>query len=147
MRKSLLFVLAVFCVSSAFAQRKGHSQITGCIQVNKLVEKHIEYNERSKTIDGYRIQIASLTGANSKSAAFALKEKFVAAHPEIAAYLVFDEPNFKVKVGDFTTRLDAYVFQQYIRAEFPGTIIKDAVYPIRFSWDDLIPETDEDANE
>ena len=36
----------------------------------------------------------------------------------MTAYIVFDEPNFKVKVGDFRTRLDAYVYLQYIKNNY-----------------------------
>ncbi|MCF0212573.1 MAG: SPOR domain-containing protein [Bacteroidales bacterium] len=128
-------------------QRRGHTQITGNTAVAQLVEKHVEFNERVKTVPGFRIQIGSFSGTNSKSSAFALKEKFLATYPEMTAYLVFDEPNFRVKVGDFTTRLDAFVFLQHIKVVYPGTIVKDNVYPIRIDWDELVPETDDDANE
>lgn len=141
---SLLTILCL-CSSATFAQRKGHTEFTGDVSANQLVEKHIEFNERVKTVPGFRIQIASLSGNNSKNKAFELKENFLNTYPEMTAYLVFDEPNFKVKVGDFTTRLDAYVFLQKIKSVYPGTIIKDNVYPIRLNWDDLVPESDEDA--
>lgn len=140
----LLFLL--ICSAPIWAQRKGHTEIIGDVKVAQLVEKHIEFNDRVKTIPGYRIQIASLSGANSKNNAFALRDRFIATYPEMTAYLVFDEPNFRVKVGDFISRLDAFVFLQRIKAVYPGTIVKDNVYPIRLNWDDLVPETDDDAN-
>jgi len=145
--KHILITLALMlCCSSLYAQhRKGHTEIVGDISVTQLVEKHIEFNERVKTVPGYRIQIGSFSGANSKNTAFALKEKFMATYPEMTAYLVFDEPNFRVKVGDFTTRLEAFVFLQRIKNVYPGNIMKDNVYPIRLDWNDLVPETDEDA--
>ena len=106
-----------------------------------MVQKHIELNERVRTIPGYRIQIASLSGTESKNRAFDMKERIREAYPGVEAYVVFDEPNFKVKVGDFRTRLDAFVFLQHIRNEFPGTIIRDNIYPTQINWDEMIPET------
>lgn len=145
MRSFLIIALACLCATPCFAQRKGHSEIVGDVAVSQLVEKHIDFNERVKTVPGFRIQIAALSGANSKNKAFELKEKFLATYPEVNAYIVFDDPNFRIKVGDFTTRLEAYTFLQRIKVAYPGNIVKDNVYPIRLNWDELVPETDEDA--
>ena len=97
--------------------------------VAQLVQKHIELNERVRTIPGYRIQVASLSGTASKNRAFEMKDRIRELYPGVEAYVVFDEPNFKVKVGDFRTRLDAYVFLLRIRNDFPGTIIRDISTP------------------
>ena len=123
---------------------RGHIEIKGDVAVRQLVQKHIELNERVRTIPGYRIQIASLSGTESKNRAFDMKERIREAYPGVEAYVVFDEPNFKVKVGDFRTRLDAFVFLQHIRNEFPGTIIRDNIYPTQINWDEMIPETEDD---
>ena len=97
-----------------------------------------------RTIPGYRIQVASLSGTSSKNRAFEMKERIREAYPGVEAYVVFDEPNFKVKVGDFRTRLEAYVFLQHIRADFPGTIIRDNILPTQINWDEMVPESEDD---
>lgn len=149
MKKEFVILLAFIALgcTSLWAQSRGRRavEVTGDVAVQQLVEKHIEINDRVKTIPGYRIQIASLSGNNAKNSAFALKDNFLIAHPDMTAYIIFEEPNFKVKIGDFSTRLDAYVYLQYIKATYPGVIVKDNVYPIRLDLDTLIPETDEDA--
>lgn len=123
-------------------KRRGIIQIVGDRKVTDLVNTHIEFNERVKTIPGFRIQIASETGSNSKAKAFSVKERFLQEYPEVSAYLVFDEPNFKVKVGDFISKLDAFVFMQKIKSQYPCTIIKDNVYPIHSSNEEILIETD-----
>jgi hypothetical protein len=123
-------------------KRRGTIQIVGDRKVTDLVNTHIEFNERVKTIPGFRIQIASETGSNSKAKAFSVKERFLQEYPEVSAYLVFDEPNFKVKVGDFISKLDAFVFMQKIKSQYPCTIIKDNVYPIHSSNEEILIETD-----
>ena len=50
-------------------------------------------------------------------------------YPTVQAYIVFDEPNFKVKVGDFRTRLEAYAFLQQIKEVYKGYIVRDNIYP------------------
>ena len=123
---------------------RGRIEIRGDVAVSQLVQKHIELNERVRTIPGYRIQVASLSGTSSKNRAFDMKERIREAYPGVEAYVVFDEPNFKVKVGDFRTRLEAYVFLQHIRGEFPGTIIRDNILPTQINWDEMVPESEDD---
>lgn len=152
--KKILFVLALLtaasgaCLAQAYQpggnRSRGSVRIVGDVAAAQLVQRHIELNERVRTIPGYRIQVASLSGSSSKSRAFDMKERLRAGYPEVEAYVVFDEPNFKVKVGDFRTRLEAYVFLQHIRAEFPGTIIRDNIYPTQINWDEMVPESEED---
>lgn len=142
MKKIFILILLGTIILNVNAQkRRGTIQIVGDRKVTDLVNTHVEFNERVKTIPGFRIQIASETGSNSKAKAFSVKEKFLQDYPEISAYLVFDEPNFKVKVGDFITKLDAFVFMQKIKSQYPCTIIKDNVYPIHESNEEILIET------
>ena len=150
MRKYIiLMVIALLWPAISIAQtanRKGKVEVTGDTRVSELVKKHIEFNDRIKTVPGYRIQIAALSGATSRTRAFELKEQFKNDFPDVEVYIVFTEPNFRVKVGDFTNKLDAYVFMQTIKSRYPGTIVKENVYPIHLDWSDIIPETDADAD-
>ena len=133
--------------ASLLAQsRKGTIEITGDVKVSELVKKHIEFNERLRTVPGYRVQIASLSGPNSRNQAFELKSKFKETYPDVEVYVVFSEPNFRIKVGDFTSKLDAYVFMQKIKDTYPGTIVRENVYPIHLDWSEIVPETDADAD-
>lgn len=144
----LLTAAGAMCLAQSHTpggnRSRGHIDIKGDVAVSQLVQKHIELNERVRTIPGYRIQVASLSGATSKNRAFELKDRIRDTYPGIEAYVVFDEPNFKVKVGDFRTRLEAYVFLQRIRTDFPGTIIRDNIYPTQINWDEMVPETEDD---
>jgi len=134
-------------ISPAMGQSdKGTVEITGDVKVSQLVKKHIEFNERMQTVPGYRVQIASLSGPNSRNQAFELKRQFKEEYPDIEVYIVFTEPNFRIKVGDFTSKLDAYVLMQTIKERYPGTIVKENVYPIHPDMSNLIPETDDDAD-
>ncbi len=148
MRKGLLLIVAALLLVPALqAQtRKGKVEITGDVQVSELVKKHIEFNERVRTVPGYRVQIAALSGANSRDQAFELKRRFKEEYPEVEVYIVFTEPNFRIKVGDFTSKLEAYVFMQRIKDSFPGTIVKENVYPIHLDMSNIVPETDADAD-
>ena len=70
--------------------QSGHVNVVGDVAVKKMVEKHVEFNSRNRTIPGYRVQIASFSGVNSKSSAFELRDRFMVDYPEVQAYIVFD---------------------------------------------------------
>lgn len=145
MRKTLFGFFIIFNLSflidTATAQI-GHVTVTGDVAVNEMVARHAEFNYRVKTMPGFRVQIASFSGTNSKTSAFSLRDRFMTDYPMVQAYIVYDEPNFKVKVGDFRTRLEAYAFLQEIKEVYKGYIIKDNIYAeppdvLDFAPDDL----------
>lgn len=140
---TLVWVLAAQAQSYG-SSRQGTTTFEGDAQkAEQLVRKHIEFNERTRTIPGYRIQIAALSGSNSKSQAFALRDRFMATFEDCDAYVIFDEPNFRVKIGNFRTRLEAYAYLQRIKDLYPGTIVKDNIYPIPFEEEAPLEETDD----
>ena len=134
----LIFIFS-FLIVPVFSQNSRFT-VTGDVAVNAMVERHVEFNNRVKTIPGFRVQIASFSGANSKNNAFSLRDRFVIDYPAVQAYIVFDEPNFKVKVGDFRTRLEAYAFLQQIKEVYKGYIIKDNINPEPPIVEDYAPD-------
>jgi hypothetical protein len=117
-------------VMSTYAQDKKPGEIT-IIQDDKvdlLVSKHIQINQNREGIDGYRIQIFFDSGNNSKTKAQSVFEGFKAKYPDVKAYLSYKSPNYKVRVGDFRTRLDAHRFLNEIIIEYPNAwIIADMI--------------------
>jgi hypothetical protein len=92
------------------------------------VRKHIQINQNRKGMDGYRIQIFFDSGNNSKTKAQSIYEGFKAKYPDVRAYLSFKSPNYKVRVGDFRSRLDAQRFLNDINNEYPNAwIIADQI--------------------
>jgi hypothetical protein len=107
---------------------KGHVQIIQDEKVDLLVSKHIQMNQNRKGIEGFRIQIFFDSGNNSKTKAESIYEGFKAKYPDVGAYLSFKSPNYKVRVGDFRTRLDAQRFLNEIITEYPNAwIIADMI--------------------
>ena len=92
-------------------------------RVEKLVEKHIQVNQSLKTIEGFRVQLFSDSGNNSKTKAQAVYDEFLARFPQTGAYLSFKSPNYKVRVGDFRTKLDAQRFLNEISADYSNAFI------------------------
>jgi hypothetical protein len=94
-----------------------------------IAEKYVQVNQAREGIPGYRVQIFFDSGNNSKTRGQAVYETFSARFPDVAAYLTFKAPNYKVRVGDFRTRLDAVRFLQQILPDYPGAyVITDQIH-------------------
>ena len=146
-RASILRWVVLTALSVPALTAGAQVRIIGDKAVTQMVEKHVELNGMVKTIPGYRVQIASFSGINSKVSAFNLRDRFLLDYPSVQAYIVFDEPNFKVKVGDFRTRLEAYAFLQQIKETYKGYIIKDNINPEPPQQSEFAPDDEASGDE
>jgi hypothetical protein len=94
--------------------------ITKDARIDDLVKKQKEINSQKQTIPGYRVQIYFGT---VRQRATELKNDFNTLHPEVASYLTYKQPNFKVRVGDFRTRLEAQKFLRNIQGQYSTSFI------------------------
>ena len=69
---------------------------------------------------GYRVQV--FFGSERQKAQEA-KLQTTALYPDLGVYLVYQQPNFKVRIGDFKTRLDATRALREVQLNFPGAFI------------------------
>jgi hypothetical protein len=104
-----------------------HLIINSDSRVDTLLQIHREENLRKGGTDGYRVQIFQGT----KDAAYQAKAKFISSHENIKVYVLFQSPDFKVRVGDFRTKSEAIKLKYFIKNEFPAVYIIDDVinYP------------------
>jgi hypothetical protein len=124
----LFLVQATSLFSQEASKDSGNIRLIQDDKVDLLVSKHIQINQNRKGIDGFRIQIFFDSGNNSKTRAKSIYESFLAKYPNIAAYLTFVTPNYKVRIGDFRTKLDAQRFLNEIIADYPNAwIIEDQI--------------------
>ena len=109
---------------------KGKLEIKQDPRISSLVQKHIQYNSRQKgVVDGYRIQIFFDSGNDSKKRAMDARAEFQNKHPEMTAYLSFQEPFYKVRIGDFRYRVEADGYLEKIKLEYPNSFtVKDRIY-------------------
>lgn len=88
-------------------------------RIHYLVNKHIKLNESEGTIKGWRIQIYNSSGKESREQAKRVKEKFLNKYPEVNAYLIYQPPYFKIRVGNFRTKQEGFEFYKQIAKTFP----------------------------
>ena len=82
------------------------ANIVGLVEVkSEKIDLLIEDYLANKKYNGYRIQIFS--SSNNRLEAVKAKSEFLREFPEVKSYLVYQAPNYKVRVGDFLDRLEA----------------------------------------
>lgn len=86
----------------------------------QLVHRHKKVNASKMSMPGFRIQ---LYFGNERIKAQEIKSSFLQKHPKATAYMVYHQPNFKVRVGDFRTRLEAAGFLKLISEDFKTSFI------------------------
>ena len=101
-------------------------------RIMDLMGKHIAINKNiSGKMIGFCVQICSESGSNSREKAERARVAFLSKYPKNSAYVSFKEPNFRVRVGDFRTRVEARGLREEIFADFPQSfVVKDEIkYP------------------
>lgn len=88
--------------------------------IQSLMVQNTLNNEQKKTIAGYRVQIISST---NRKEVLELKTMFEELHPDTKAYFLYQQPYFKLRVGDFQTRINANQFLQVVLKDFDAAFI------------------------
>ncbi len=90
-----------------------------------LIDKNIRLNKKNG-LTGYRIQIFSGTGNAARENANITSRKFRNNFPNFDSDLIYFEykaPYFKVRVGDFRNKNEAFEYFHMINRKFPGSYI------------------------
>ncbi len=127
MKIPIFSLLLFLIVSFASAQKTTTSynedstiSVTKDPRYDELVAKQKRQNAAVQTMPGYRIQI--YFGAVRQKAS-EVKLEFASKYPGVPSYLTYQQPNFKVRVGDYRSRFEAQKFLKEIDGQFPSTFI------------------------
>lgn len=127
-----------FCIVglSCFSQtdttsyfREGKGVVTS--DVSPQVEGFMDAMKTGEyTPQGFRVQLTSESGQGSQARANEVKARFMNAHKDIDVYLVWEAPNFKIRVGDFRTKFEAAMLWKRLQADFPNSyVVEDKINP------------------
>ncbi len=133
MKKILILFAACWLVTNVSAQADSTSSIVihKDPRIDLLVKKQIEVNEETtrnarRFISGYRIQVINTSDRN---AAIAAKTKIYQLFPELKAYLLYQSPYFRLRVGNFKDKDEAEDYRKELSKEFPNSVflVRDTV--------------------
>jgi hypothetical protein len=139
MRSLILLVILVLSISTVSAQavengwgnvhiseqsdkagQDGKVQIMQDQRISELLLKHADMNKQHKGISGYRIQIYSGSGNRARKESQNVRAQFLKIFPNIDVSIVYNEPYYKTRVGNFRNKTEGYKIYKAISKHFPS---------------------------
>lgn len=124
LRLWLLVCFILFGISCLWAQEgntsDGKVEYIQDERIVKIEEQYKKMNQRSQSLDGYRVQIFFDSGSNSKKRASDSMEEFISKYPGSRVFLSFKAPYYRVRVGNFRTLAEAVGYQKKILGDYPN---------------------------
>ena len=132
MRTLVLSVLAVvFCLqNTASSQPKSYEDcsLDKTMKVQALLDSMAAVNFKANRIQGFRILLYS---GNDREEAGRAKETIYRLFPKADVYTAYSAPTFKVRFGDFYTRIEAWQHLLKLKGPFPGAVITNDIVIIK----------------
>ncbi|MGI4806347.1 MAG: hypothetical protein ACRYFL_16385 [Janthinobacterium lividum] len=117
----MLLLSMFFLNANSFAQNRGEvtvikdSRIDSIIAHRLIAVKSPLGKIGNSSGYGYRVQFFISPNRNE---IYAKQAAFNEMYPDLRTYIVYQEPNYKLKAGDFRTRLEAQKLMRDIRPQF-----------------------------
>ena len=84
---------------------------------------------RRKSVNGYRIVIFMSNAQSARTEALAARESFETMYPDERSYVTYENPYFKVAVGNCTSQEEAIILMERIRPTFPKAFLMRETIP------------------
>ncbi len=134
MKKIGLIILFISLTMSGITQNKGSLHVDQDSRINVLMNKQAELFSLDSTSDGFRVQIFMEIGNDAVTHASAVKQRFESAHPDIPIYLSYDQPYYRLRVGDFRNRVEAEKCLRLVKREYSEAFVTaDLIFPPRIN--------------
>ena len=120
--KKLLFLFTIFPFLLAAQTDTTLSENGDITSINEkgidaLVHKYENILKAKNGVEGWRVQLMFKAKQEEIKQ---LKIDFIKLYPEIPAYLEYDAPYYRVRVGNCRTKLEAIKIKHQISKNFPG---------------------------
>ncbi len=120
------FFMLIIASTQTIAQTRGRVEVVKDPLVDTLIAKRFTLNKETGVAPGvtssygYRVQFFS---GSSRQDAYNAQARLQRDYPELRTYILYSEPNFKVRAGDFRSRLEAQKLMQDLRPSFSSLFI------------------------
>lgn len=138
MKKILLLVLFLLSITGVLStlqaqyeyENEGAVHITQDARIDSLMALHKELRSADSRFEGYRIQLFMESGNDAVQRAETFIQEFEEEYPEWPAYLSFGQPYYRVRIGNFRSRLEAEGALKSLKRQFQQAFItSDMINP------------------
>lgn len=91
------------------------------VGLSSVIDRYIFENKQKPGTSGYRVQLFF----GSREEANKIKSDYLKIYPEGQAYVEYQAPNFKVRVGNFRSQIEAEKYLYEIKEDFPSAYVVD----------------------
>lgn len=113
-------------------KRSGQVLPAEALHVNKRLDAILDtialQNRRVRYAPGYRVQVYV---GNERAAADAAKLQLYQLFPELSAYMSYQQPTYRLKVGDFMRKMDAERYFSKLRTVFASAQLQPDKVDVR----------------
>lgn len=129
MRFSLITILFISSFTWSIAQSSmiinDKVSISANFDLDFVLNAHLDKNEHYDFEEGYRIQIAN---SSNRDEVYSKKTEVYTKFTAFKAYIVYDQPYYKLRIGDFKTKMEARKYLDEIISVFPTAfLVKDEI--------------------
>lgn len=112
----------------------GKIEIRQAAGIEQLLNHHIQNNRANPGVEGFRIQLYSGTGAQSRQEAQEVRTRLLSLFPDEKVVVEYNAPFWRVRVGSYRHKHEALPLLRRVRAPFPNSyIVRDpAIRPEEF---------------
>jgi hypothetical protein len=122
---TFFFLIAFSSYLPAYAQPDSSYQVDH----HKLLSSYRQWQKQHQQIAGYRIQLSS---SEDRATAYDKKARLYQQFPGLKSYVTYEQPYFRLRLGDFTDRLTATFYLMKIITLYPEAfIVRDFIKPIQ----------------
>lgn len=119
------FIIIVICCHKASAQDKGKVTVFKDPQIDSLIAKRQELT-RGKPggsgVSSYGFRVQIFLGSDRQEA-YSEQSKFKSRYPNVTSYISYTQPNYRLRVGDFRSRLEAEKFMNELKSYYSSMFI------------------------
>lgn len=119
MKTKNLKIITLICLFVGLGKFGFAQDATVTIDQDEDIAKLLDYKKDVKTAEVYKIQL----DFGSRSEAMKLRDKFRNTFSQWPSELVYETPNYKVWVGNFSTRLEADIALLEIKKKFTKAMV------------------------
>lgn len=121
----------IFLVLPEASEGKSGVNIYQTDQVREGVRRHVAAN-KGRELTGYRVRIFFDNKQTARVESEETLKRFESMYHDVVAYRSYANPYFKVTVGDFRTKSEAYRLLERIKYEFPSAfVVKESIsFPV-----------------
>lgn len=118
MRRFWLLITLSLLTLGGFSQNRGTFNLEQDSRIDRLMQKQREVYAANNTMNGFRVQIFMEIGNEAVNHAKSVKAGFERQFPDLPIYLSYEQPYYRLRVGDFRNRVEAEKYLRILKPKY-----------------------------